>query len=759
MGLLDDARQFLSREAGQKRRAWLDGLLNDGGETLDYYLGPTGIPDKLKGVAGLLDFTDAGDYTAAADASRNVWNNPTLGNAAEFTAAGIALGLPMYSARLGQGIADTAEEMVRAYDPSMVRSAGPTGRGTGIPNLRNMTTEQAIRTAKKEPHLIKSGEAAEGAYVGGPRNIKSKRGLTAQRKRMDAGVDAGAEGGDWYDRYRAGVTEVTENERDATWMANAEGQYSAGVSPEGELGFTLKDNNSAIAYGLPVKAARPAQQEGTIRAIEANDPSQYMLGQKTGEYASRINPSAAARANATGVNDFRHARTLGYTNADGTPSDGQIGIAGHRFADYETALMVERANKRRLAGRTDWTGEQIQAAPWVAQKADDLFGRNSKRYREEAANILRRTSNDPNPSPEAIEAAARRIAFEDANRTIADYFPKHEAYATYEAQPFVDAGHLPGSASASEAERMAYYSEPGSAWSIAPGGRDAIYSGMRLGDTGIAMRVRPTTEMQGIYTPPSGALETNPGAVARPLVAFDNTSAGKVTAEADRGLLDLGEATRAYVDVQGAGAWHKPWPAKKISEVSGVSVPAAERPRSLGEIQALQEVGRKYGVPDVVDTGNGVTLTNFEGAGKPLGKKQMAALNNEIFALSNEYGVARPMNVDSGYLGYEDAWRAGEGSGEATRGLLDVVDRSPGGAVEAMDNNPYLAQAALDRIARDKKWSKKWGATRKDIENARRIIGDGPGWVGRLRDALQKGAVLPAIGTLVFGSYQQEDER
>jgi hypothetical protein len=36
---------------------------------------------------------------------------------------------------------------------------------------------------------------------------------------------------------------------------------------------------------------------------------------------------------------------------------------------------------------------------------------------------------------------------------------------------------------------------------------------------------------------------------------------------------------------------------------------------------------------------------------------------------------------------------------------------------------------ALDRLDRDQKWSLKWGAPRKDIQNARRIIGQGQGWI------------------------------
>ncbi len=51
MGVLD----FFGREAGQRRTQALQGLLADAGEAADYYLGPTGIPDKVRGLLGGVD--------------------------------------------------------------------------------------------------------------------------------------------------------------------------------------------------------------------------------------------------------------------------------------------------------------------------------------------------------------------------------------------------------------------------------------------------------------------------------------------------------------------------------------------------------------------------------------------------------------------------------------------------------------------------------------------------------------------------------
>lgn len=107
--------------AGPDRRRWLENALDTYvAQPLNYYLGPTGIPERLGVVGNALEMTDAGDMVAAADASRNVWNNPTIGNAAELAAAGTALALPFYGARLGEGIGDLAGELVEAHDPSRV---------------------------------------------------------------------------------------------------------------------------------------------------------------------------------------------------------------------------------------------------------------------------------------------------------------------------------------------------------------------------------------------------------------------------------------------------------------------------------------------------------------------------------------------------------------------------------------------------------------------------------------------------------------
>ena len=404
--------------------------------------------------------------------------------------------MKLASSLLGLGAGTSA--LSGAGEGAILRSGmGPVGKATQLPNIRNMTVEDAIKTAKSEPHLIQAPESSQSYYVGGPREVQSPEDLIKQRNQFDANVRQDPRGADWYDRYRDAVRTVTgDNPKDNLWMANQEAQWSAGVSPESELGFALKENNASL-MGMPVKSARPAQHEAHLAAIAANDPSLYQLGAKTGEYARKINPDQPIPPGATGVNDFRYAREWGYTEPGGEAQRNALTAAQHGFMDYETALAIDRANQENLGNISNWTGEKIQAAPWVRQKANDIL--------DQRPNLIKKYT-DKGIDPETARTMAYEDAYDIAKNTIADYFPKHTAFATYEAQPGAGTGHLPGSINATQEEKEVFAADPRSTWANAPGARDAIYGGLRLGDTGVAARVLPTTKMTGMYTPPGLSL-------------------------------------------------------------------------------------------------------------------------------------------------------------------------------------------------------------------------------------------------------------
>lgn len=691
------------------------------------------------------------------------------------------------------------------------RAPRPTYRNMAeVPTLRGVDRDEAINMARAEAHLIPSGGRSGGAYLGGPRSIRSRKALNAMRKRLDERVAAGAGYADWYTRYRQDVERVTSTPQQRRMMAGQQAQYSAQASPEGEMASTSREISNLLAYGYPGKVRTPAQARASAAAAATGDPTDFQLGLKTGAYKGHLDPTLPRPPGATGTNDFRHFRNLGFTEADGSDQVAAGNPAMHKWADYETALAVDRANNAKLGGRTDWTGEEIQAAAWVTQKGDDLFDQRRTNYIAAAAVA------DPTLSGDALLAAAKKSAYDEAGKTIGDFFEKHITSATYEAQPYYAAGHLAKSAQADHAARAAFAGDPLSMWDLAPGNRDAIYDAFRHlgrygGESGLAMRVAPTVDMQGIYMPPGGAaLETNPGKVARPLTGFFNQD-GKRMPLADRAILNAAEATRGYIDVQGASTWNKAWPGttakSHISLVAGRPGPAKAVPEA--ELMEMREYFAERGLPDVIDTGRGLTITSFDGPGGGMerltqrlskltdgkigaqqlddleaGKttlKDLAALTKgkltesklkgilegtiskaQLIEMSayleakGYKGVSRA-RVDSGYKSYEGAWEAGMGSGEATARFLGYMDEAGPEVRAHLNASSDIPTVALARLERDDAWRSQWGATREDIQNARRIIGEGPGWIDRLEKALARGELLPAVGAAIILPQLLED--
>jgi mRNA-degrading endonuclease RelE of RelBE toxin-antitoxin system len=105
----------------------------------------------------------------------------------------------------------------------------------------------------------------------------------------------------------------------------------------------------------------------------------------------------------------------------------------------------------------------------------------------------------------------------------------------------------------------------------------------------------------------------NPVEVSKPLVSLTDSDAGKKVGVTSEGLLSTGASVKGYVDVQDGAAWHKAFNlgttgTKKSS--SGSYTIELDRPLTVAEMQALNKVAGQRGL-DVIDTGEGVTLANF----------------------------------------------------------------------------------------------------------------------------------------------------
>lgn len=596
---------------------------------------------------------------------------------------------------------------------------------TQTPDLRAMDTPKAVQTARSEPHLIQD---PTGQFVGGPRGVKSAEDIANMRASFDADVAQGAEGADWYTRARASNVDLAgPDPAKQRLLAQEQALWSAQANPDTNLNFALQGHN-AYEMGVPLDKVRTGQQARTYQT--ARDAGvDIPLGKKTGIYGMHLDPTSPYAT--TGTNDIWHARGFGYTDPDGGMFSRALSDQEHRFLDYETMLAVDRANAQKLAGRSDWLAHEIQAAPWVAGKgrglAQQIAGKGNEPTEAQLAEGLRR-----------------------ASMTYPDFVPKYTANATYEIVPYSKSGHLAGIGAGGDAIRAEYSRQPSLSWT-GNSDRDMIYDALGAYQS-------PTISATGVYKPPEGELEINKAFVAQPLVGLTEGAVDP----ASRGMLDFGEMLRGYIGGQGASAWHTTLRNVPPGEQGSVFVPM-QGPVDAERLTQLGDLGGKYGLPDFVDTGKGVTLTNFypgPPSGADTGKNlKKAGLGEGIQSLMGS--TPERVKVDSSYLPILEAGsdpRQGvPGSGWATDQLLAMADKYPVAASKLESGNIRsrgLSQADLDESYA----ARGFGATREDLQTARRIFAE-KGFAG-LREARRNGIALPGIAALMslYGLQGGPDE-
>ena len=608
-------------------------------------------------------------------------------------------------------------------------AAAPLAAKRGIlstPDLRAMTAPSAVAAARTQPHLMQD---AAGQYVGAPRGVTTPEQIAAMREAFDADVAAGAGGADWYTRARASNMDwAGPDPARQRLLAQEQALWSAQANPDTNMNFGFQGHN-AYEMGMPLETARTPQQAktyNTARDLGVEIP----LGPKTGVYGQHLDPTAPHAT--TGTNDIWHARGFGYTDSDGGTFSRALSDQEHRFLDYETMLAVDRANAAGLQGRTDWQAHEIQAAPWVAGKGRGLAMQSAKSRLEKERGI-----GDNGGPPMAIEPTPEELAagIARASMTYPDYRGKYTAQATSERVPYVGAEHLSGIVSGSPDLRAAYSSDPRASWTTGEG-RDILYDALGAYQT-------PTMPATGVYKPPVGALETNPATVAKPLVGL---SGGDVD-PASRRMLDIAEGLRAYTDAQGAGAWHHTMTNVPAGQQGSIFIPGTGA-MGADRLLQLKALGAQHGLPDIVDTGEGVTLTNFypgPPSGTETGKALKAGLSSQLAALSG--GQPARTKVVGSYLDtFEDA--GGPGSGVATDRLLGRLAEYPPSVIDRLDADKavrarYASGADLDA----EMMAKGYGNARPDIQTARRILSEG-GLRG-LMEARQAGVALPSIAALL----------
>lgn len=542
-----------------------------------------------------------------------------------------------------------------------------------------------------------------GQYVGGPFGVDTPKKLRAMQDKYMEDVELGKAGADWYRDSSDFINQVAlPNRRQGVADTLAVTSQSTGVDPN--LGFTIKGINQRAA-GLPVNTGRfPGSQSPLIEDVLSGQRGR--LGPKREPFANNLSSSWNPALADTSVNDIWQGRSFGYTQPNGKPWDSGFSPQQHAFMDENMLVIADRLNAGQTAGRTDWDNLNTQAASWSGAKI-----------------------------------RAGDITEADAAKSFGDFADKYAANATYEQAPGANTGQLEGILDRPFGERQAF--EDVATWVNSQGIDDLYSSGGLL--------AQPTNPNVGSYTPAStGVLEINPGQVARPLV--QQSDGAIIPSEAN--LLDIGESSRAYIDVQNAGAYHKIIPDNQTTagERTSVGVALNDSPdqAKMAEAVALAEANGYF----AVDTGFGVNFVNdiyspigANRTGADVGKSLKGDFGQQIERLFGVPGTR--VKIQAGYEDFEEAWQAGQGSGAATRQFLDKLDENPTFAISIQ---PALQRKAAANIARD---DAAGFPQRADVRNAREIFIK-QGYEG-LRAALKSGAVLPAIAAAVLSPLALQD--
>lgn len=296
-----------------------------------------------------------------------------------------------------------------------------------------------------------------GKYRGAPAGTNSPQKLSSIRRRLKDYAERGADYRNWYEETNEFVKQQTASRpgRQDQYAATA-AITSQGTSVPANATMAMKGYNQAIV-GDAIETGRfPSTMGPAIEEIFSG--ASPALGPKREPFYQALNQQAG-RARQT--NDIRQARAFGYKNADGSTFDGGLSDAQHRFMDEETNNLLDYALENKLGGKDDWNKDSLQAAIWIAQKAE-----------EEGTTIA------------------------EAGRMFQDFTP--QAIIRTEAAPSASLGHLGGLLS--DPQALADYSRTQDELMQTPGNLDFITA-----QSGAMSS--PTYQGQGIY---EGA--SNPGA-------------------------------------------------------------------------------------------------------------------------------------------------------------------------------------------------------------------------------------------------------
>jgi hypothetical protein len=414
----------------------------------------------------------------------------------------------------------------------------------------------------------------------------------------------------------------------------------------------------------------------------------------------------------------------------------------HPFMDAETALAVDRANKRAVLGKQDWTGATMQEVPWVLNKAEDIYGRGKNaRFAGGQEGMVK--------------------ALREANQTIEDYLPKHAASATYEYVPGANVGHVselldaPFEAKRSYGTRGAWATPTpmdaeaaGMPRSVGAGERDALYRAA-------GFKQQPTIEAVGQYENSLGAVENNPVHIARPLMDFSTGTAAQVNPHTLKSVEAI-EGMRGLIDAQEAAAMNLPVTLGARGGKTSLLLERGTQP-SADELRRLTETLRDTGM-GVTPTNRGALVMDFSGTTGPQRLLMKAGKKGRADELAAAYPGATPTQAayEGVYVpGVTPASEAGQGIATA-RALQRFADAPPE-LGRNVSESPEVRNLIDQKIARDA----ALGGARPDIQATREFFkrADWNRAVELMRQGMKPAAALGALGYSLQGMAAEQPQR
>ena len=500
------------------------------------------------------------------------------------------------------------------------QDAGKTGRRAAITatNFRDMPLEEANKAAAGMRHIIAK---PDGTIVGAPTHVRTAEDIANMRAQFDQTLRVGESADyNWYQDMRDMISEGTRGMGPPTprnqpprighnqgpplddvpapkqqgtgdLLASELAHTSPQRQPDPNLGAAIRMHN-AYELGKPLErfpTGRAAR--AYIAARDADTPVREILGKKTGVYQKGLSPDAPWGT--TGTNDIWHARAFDYKSPTGRPWEAALTPQQHSFMDGETILATQRANAAKLGGRDDWKPLEVQAMAWVGKRAESYMA-------------------DGIPREEAMQLAKR--SYREAQ-------DKYTAGVVSETTPGLKTRHRTDISEGSPEARQEYFDK--TRWAE-PGGADPLYAG-----AGIYQR--PTQDATGVYQMPGGPLERNPAERFSPYVGRTGKTGQRQMDPESASVMKQVEQLRATLGVQNAAAFFMETPTNAVKRLTSMGFnPGGQL--TIEQVQRLQEVGKKYGVGDVMHAGPGrAYMTDFSGAERPGFTKQKAqSLGDEL---------------------------------------------------------------------------------------------------------------------------------